>query len=231
MTNPGRARSPTALDLLFGSADAPEALAREIMARGVDQTLGLGNLPPAVRATAVREAATVAAGLLQADVIELLVGGWREYREIVAAARSTLAVPGSTELVGLVTHQVTVAQHPSVSVLVDSRRVGTLQLDLSLVFTVTAMEAQISGGRLVALHSGRCDVTAALAVQGIELMARQAHFDLPGVVTIGQGIRLLPAAEYAAGTHAAGEHRSGPAAASTPWWENVARVPPPGRPS
>lgn len=229
MTNPGGARSPTALGLLFESADPPEALAREILALGGDQTLGLGNLPAAVRATAVREAATVAAGLLQVDLVGVLVGGWREYRDIVGAARRTLAAPGSSELVSMVTHQVTVAQHPSVSVLVDSRRVATLQLDLSVVFDVMALLAGISGGRLVALHSGRCDVTVTLAVQGTELLAKRAHLELPGVVAVGQGIRLLPVGEYPVGAYAGSEHPSGPPAASRPWWESAGRVPPPGR--
>ncbi len=229
MTNPGGARSPTAPDLLFESADPPEALAREILALGGDQTLGLGNLPPAVRATAVREAATVAASLLQVDLIGVLVGGWREYRDIVGAARRTLAAPGSTELVSMVTHQVTVAQHPSVSVLVDSRRVATLQLDLSVVFDVMALLAGISGGRLVALHSGRCDVTVTLAVQGTELLAKRAHLELPGVVAVGQGIRLLPVGEYPVGAYAGSAHPSGPPAASRPWWESAGPVPPPGR--
>jgi hypothetical protein len=198
MTNPGGARSPTALDLLFESADAPEALAREILALGGDQTLGLGSLPPSVRTTAVREAATVAAGLLQVDLVGVLVAGWREHRDIVAAARRTLAVPGSTELVSMATHQVTVAQHPSVSVLVDGRRVATLQLELSIVFDISALLALIRAGRLAGLHSGRCDVTVTLAVQGTELLARQAHLELPGVVAVGRGIRLLPEREYPA---------------------------------
>lgn len=229
MTNPAGARSPTALDLLFESADPPEALAREILALGGDQTVGLGNLPPALRATAVRETATVAAGLLQVDLIGVLAAGWREHREIVGAARRTLAAPGSTELVSMVTHQVTVAQHPSVSVLVDSRRVATLQLDLSIVFDVRALLAGISGGRLVALHSGRCDVTVTLAVQGTELLARRAHLELPGVVSVGQGLRLLPVGEYPADPYAGSKRPSGPPAASKPWWESAARVPPPGR--
>jgi len=247
MTISGGARAPTALDLLFESASAPEALAREILAVGGDRTLGLGNLPPAVRGTAVREAATVAAGLLQVDLIDVLVSGWREYRDIVAAARRTLAAPGTTELVSMVTHQVTVAQHPSVSVLVDSRPVATLRLDLSVVFDVRALLAGISGGRLVALHSGRCDVTVTLAVQGTELLAKRAHLELPGTVQAGQGIRLLPSREYPAGgspagayagsQYASGAHagsgypsgRADPPAASTPWWERAGRVSPPVR--
>lgn len=229
MTNPGGARSPTALDLLLDSADPPEALARKILALVADQNLGLGNLPSAVRATAVREASAVAANLLQVDLVGALVGGWRDYRDIVASARATLAAPGSTELVSMVTHEVTVTQHPSVSVLVDNRRVAVLQLDLSIVFDVSALLAVISGGYLVAIDSGRCDVTVTLAIQGTELMTRQAHLELPGVIKPGHPIRLLPAGEYAAARHTLVEHPPGPAAAATPSGDGATRVPTPGR--
>jgi hypothetical protein len=76
-------------------------------------------------------------------------------------------------------------QQPYVTVLVDGHQVATVQLGLSLVFEVTALLAGISAGRLAAVHTGRCDVTAALAIQGAELVTREAHFELPG-----QGARL-----------------------------------------
>jgi hypothetical protein len=75
-------------------------------------------------------------------------------------------------------------------------QVATIQLGLSLVFRVTAMGAGISAGRLVALHSGRCDLTAILAVQGTTVLTRQAHLMLPGVIPVSPGIRLLAAGDY-----------------------------------
>ncbi len=238
MTSLDGGRSPTALDLLFGpGADAPAALAREILSAG--DALPLGSLPAATREAAVREAATVAASLRHVDLIGVLVAGWREHRDIVSAARRTLATPGSTELVSLIRHQVTMTQDPSVSVLVDGRRVATLRLGLSIVSDVNALLAGISGGYLVTLHSGRCDITVTLAVQGTDLLARQAHLELPGVVSAGRGIRLLPAAEYAAAGHSAGGPRrtgvlaglNDPPEAPVPWWQKTGRVPPPGRPA
>jgi hypothetical protein len=214
MTSPAEARAPDALNLLLQSPDPPETLAREILALGTENTLNLGNLPRPVRETAVREAARVAADLLQADLIGVLVSGWREYRDIVAAARRTLAAPGSPELVSVATHEVTVDQHPSVNVLVDSRRVADLELDLSIVCDVSALLLLISGGYLVAIRSGRCDVTVTLAIQGTEQMSRQTRLDLPGVVKIGRGIRLLPVTEYPVSARAGGEHPSGSTAAS-----------------
>jgi hypothetical protein len=73
--------------------------------------------------------------------------------------------------------------------------VPVIQLGLSVVMRVHAMTAGISAGRLVALHSGRCDITATLAVQGINVLSRQAHLMLPGVIPLSPGIRLLAAGD------------------------------------
>jgi hypothetical protein len=202
MTTAGVGSPPTALELLFGPhTDAAEILAGEILSPGGDQNLGraLAHLPETTRKAAVQETASTTAALLNADLIGVLVGGWREHRDIVSAARRTLATPGSTEVVRMIGHEVTVDQRPSISVLVDGRPVATLQLGLSIVFDVSALLLVISGGRLVAIHSGRCEITVTLAVQGTDLIVRHAHLELPGVIPIQQRIRLLPASEYPTG--------------------------------
>jgi|ERR1039457_640568 hypothetical protein len=194
----------TTLDLLFGPGqEAPGVLADQILSAGGSLGRALENLPKATCEAAVREATTQAAGLLDIDLISLLVAGWRAHHDLAAAARHTLVTPGSTELVDLVTHQITTTQQPSVTVLIDGHRVATLQLDLSVMFDVTALGAGISAGRLVTLHSGRCDITATLAIQGTNVITRQAHLELPGIIPLGPGIRLLPARNYPVGTEQA----------------------------
>jgi len=202
MTSALQDRPRTALDLLFGPGNnAPAALAQQIVSAGTDGDLGraLENLPRATREAAVREATATAAGLLDVDLIDVLVAGWRKHHDLIGAARRTVAAPGSVELVDMAAHQVTMSQHPSVTVLVDGVRVATLQLGLSVVFAVSALLAKISGGRLTALHSGHCDVTATLAIDGSDVVTRQAHLELPGVIQLGQGIPLLAAHDYPAG--------------------------------
>jgi hypothetical protein len=199
MTPAERARPRTATELLFGPGeDAAGALAERMARAGADGNLGtdLEHLPAAARAAAVREVAGQAAGLLDVNLADVLVAGWREHHELAAAAQRTLAVPGSTELVSLAAHQISTEQRPYVTVLVDGHRVATVELGLSLALVVTALLAVISAGRLVALHTGRCDVTATLAIQGSDLVIRQAHFELPGVMLLSPGIRLLPARCY-----------------------------------
>ena len=96
----------------------------------------------------------------------------------------------------MVGHEVTVDQQPAVKVLVDGRPVATLQLGLSIEFDVNALVLGISGGLLSAVHSGHCDITVTLAVQGTDLAVRHAHLELPGVIPLRRGIKLLPDGAY-----------------------------------
>ena len=219
----------TALALLFGQeADSQDAIADRIESADPENLdRALEGLPKATREAAVREVAAATAGLLNVNLIDMLVAGWRKHHDLTSAARRTLAAPDSTELVQLATHQVTDAQQPYVSVLVDGHRVATLNLDLSVVFVISALLAGIKAGRLVALHSGHCDITATLALEGTDVVSRRAHLDLPGVKSLGQGIRLLPAQDYLPGAGppgtAGGERPEGqrprPVGDARRWWE------------
>ena len=226
MTSAGEGGTPTALDLLFGpDTDAVEILADGILSSGSQSLAGaLAQLPEPTRKAAAQEAATAAAALLKVDLVSVLVRGWRQRRDIVSAARRTLAAPGSTELVSMSSHEITLDQRPSVSVLVDGRRVATLQLGLSIVFDLNGVLLGISGGRLTGVHSGRCDITATLAVQGTDLLVRRAHLELPGVISLRRGIRLLPADEYPAGAGQAESPDDDPARQLAPEWEDSIQV-------
>jgi hypothetical protein len=194
--------TPSALDLLFGpDVDAAEILAAEILSPGGDQSLGraIAHLSETTRQAAAQEAAATMAALLKVDLAGVLVRGWSEHRDIVSAARRTLAVHDSTELVSMSSHEVTLDQRPSVSVLVDGHQVATLQFGLSIVFEINALLLGISRGRLVTVRSGRCNVTATLAVQGSDLFVRHARLELPDVLRLRRGFRLLPADAYPAG--------------------------------
>jgi hypothetical protein len=190
----------TILDLLFGAkadADSVRALADEITSPGSNQAFdrALADLPEATSKAAVQEAATAAAALLKVDPVDMLARGWREHRDIVTAARRTLATPGSTELVSMSEHEVTLGRNPSIRVLVDGRQIATVQLGLSVVFAVKALLLSVSGGKVAAVRSGSCDITITLAVQGTELISRRVHLELPGVMSL-RGFRVLPADEY-----------------------------------
>src|SRR4029077_9656175 len=168
-------------------------------------------LPRVTREAAVREAAVIAVGLLKIDLMEVLVSGWREHRDIFTAARRTLDIPGSKELVGLAPHRITTVQQPSVGILVDNHRVHTLQLGLSIFFEVTGLGAGIHAGRLAAVHAGRGDLGVALTIHELEVLTNRTHLELPGVRSLQRGFRLLPAGAYPDESHGhpGGQHPGG----------------------
>jgi hypothetical protein len=197
VTTPAPDGALTAADLLFGSSDnAHEALTRHVMSAGRTTIRALERLPRVTREAAVREAAVAAAGLLRVDLMEVLVAGWREHRDIFSAARRTLDMPGSKELVGLAPHRITTVQQPSVGILVDGHRVHTLQLGLSIFFEVTGLVAGIHAGRLAGLHAGRGHIGVALTIHELEVLTKRTHLELPGVIALKRGFRLLPASAY-----------------------------------
>ena len=197
MTTAGPDGVLTAADLLFGSSeDAHEALTRHVMSSGRSLARALVRLPRVTREAAVRDAAVAAAGLLKVDLMDVLLAGWREHRDIFSAARRTLATPGSKELVGLAPHRVSTVQQPAVSILIDGHRVHTLQLGLSIIFEVTGLVAGIGAGRLARVHAGRGEIGVALTVHELEVLTKRSHLELPGAIALKSGFRLLPASEY-----------------------------------
>jgi hypothetical protein len=194
MTPPSQDSPQTVLDLLLTpEEDGPGAVVPELLSFGATGDLGrvLKNVPATLREAAVRETNNAAKGLLDVDLTGFLVSGWQKHREVIAAARRTVAAPGSIELVDLATHQITTTWHAAVHLVVDNQRVATVELGLSVVFDISALVAGIRGGRLVAVHSGRCDVTATLTVQDTKVISRQVHLELPGIIPLGRGIGLL----------------------------------------
>jgi len=213
MSATGSTQTLSALALLTDPGQPlPEVAGRPLLSAQVAGDLpGLDRLPQITRDAAVREVWAAVAGLLDVNVIGVLVSAWRMHHDLTSAARRTLAVPGSAELVPLAEHQITGAMHPYVTVFVDGYQVATIHVDLSLVFDVKALVTGIRDGRLVALHSGHCDVTATLAIEGTDVASRQTSFQLPDVIPLSPGIRLLAATAYPAGRGYAG---TAPATAS-----------------
>ena len=197
--HPGTAHPDTALDVLFGPGqDSPAAIAHRLRSADLGADLGgtLDRVPPLTREAAIRQVSTTAAELLDVSLADVVVAGWRQHGDLSGAARRTLDAPGSAELVELASHQLTAHQDPYVSVLVDGHQVGTVRFGITLGFSVSPQLAEIREGWLTAVHSGRCQLTVALAVQDITVVSEQGQLDLPGMVALRRGIPLLPPGEY-----------------------------------
>jgi hypothetical protein len=127
---------------LFGDTqDTGQALAQALDEKGVLGPLGEGlqRLSQAGRQAADRQVATVANGLLDLDLGDLVVAGWRKQAALAAAAKRTIAIPGSSEIVELATHRITSVHRPLVKLLINDVHVATVNFELRIEFLVRAL--------------------------------------------------------------------------------------------
>jgi hypothetical protein len=180
--------------LLGDTTDTVELLTRSLSEQGLSPftTQGLRNLSSSALQAVNHEIATVADGLLDLDLGDILMSGWRKYTDLTKAAERTLASPGSEEIVVLATHRVSSTHHPSVELLVDGVTVHTFAFELTVVFDLTGVAAVIRQGGLVALRGGECVITATLTLERTPLeLSRKGRVDLALVIALHRPIPLV----------------------------------------
>jgi hypothetical protein len=182
----GSARPLTAAHLLFGEDQDTEPA----LARALDDNRALDSLDTALRQVsqagrqaADRQVATVAHGLLDLDLGERVVAGWRKEGELAAAAERTAADSDSAEVVELASQRITSKHRPNVDVFINDVHMATIGFELDLEFLVKTLVATVRGGHIVSLHSGSCEATGTLAAEGVQVASRRISFELPLVIS------------------------------------------------
>ena len=157
----------------------------------------LARLVPEARQAADDTLAAVTAGLLEFDLGDVLIYGWRTHDRLVKAARQTMRVPGRQEVVQLGCHQFTWTKNPTIDLLVDGARVHTFRFQLTIVFEINVASAIVQEGKLAALKAGDSSVTGTLTLEmprgDIQLLERKRRINLHLIVRLRSGIPLLPA--------------------------------------
>jgi hypothetical protein len=187
MTTAIPTRPLTTSAFLFGGAqDSAEALAHTLKEQGVFGPLGaaLRSVSQTGREAAGNQIATVAHELLDHDLGEFAVAGWRKHAALTAAADRTRANPGSSEVVDLASHRITSVHRPYVELLLNDVHIATVRFELRVEFLVKALAATVRRGHVVALGFGACDVTATLAAEGVQLVKQQARLDVSLLIPV-----------------------------------------------
>ena len=190
-----------------------ELLAQDHVLDSADK--GLTSVSGAMHRVVGREIAKVVDGVLELDVVDVLVGGWRRHRILKEAARRTLTATDAEEIIDLATHRITLKHEPHVDVMLDGAPVARVAFALEVTADVKGFVATVERGRLVAFDAGRCLVRGKLSAEGVKLVERELDMALPLVVVhLGDGLELLTAEERtavaAAARQAAGDGRQNP---------------------
>ena len=180
----------TVRDLLYGDAPVEPTQA---LADSLQQSGTVSNLVarfPGVSSLVEGEVAKEIDGLLSQSVLDLAVDGWKKFTELMDAARRTGDNPAAREAVKLVTHRIEFSHPWTVEVLVNGKSAGTLEVELAVSLDIDVVVLVVQRGRITAIESGRCFVTAALEIAQTEVVKRQGRFNLGGEIPLGRGLML-----------------------------------------
>jgi hypothetical protein len=179
--------------ILFGEEDAGDAVRSALRDWGALKTVsdGLDRIPIGLRKAAFDRLGGVVSESLEFDVMSVLKLGWQRYSSLTDAARRSLETPGSEEVVELATHRITSTHEPHVEIIFDDMPIGTVALRIDLRFDLHAVQAVITGGRMVALRSGRADLEVDLSCEGVPVRSATRSMDLNLVMELGTGIDLV----------------------------------------
>ncbi len=168
----------TARDVLFDEQGT--GLARTLLDSGAVRTgiRGVRRLSASVTRTVTEELGAVGEELLEIDLGDALVAGWRTHASLEQAARRTLERPHSEEVVVLAAHTITSTHRPAVDLCVDGVVVNSFEFELVVVLVLTGVAAVVRAGQLVAVRGGRCDATVTLSLEGARLLRRERSLDL-----------------------------------------------------
>jgi hypothetical protein len=138
---------------------------------------------------------SVVESLLDVDLGEAALAGWKIHDRLLEAARATRSTPGVTEIVDLASHDVRSTWRPKIEVLLGSAQVARLTLELTITLRMVSVTAVVRAGKLTRIGGGRCDVLTEVVMADRMLFEHTVPlaaelFSLP----IGRGIRLVAAA-------------------------------------
>src|SRR5215813_573695 len=133
MTSAAAQAGLTARTFLLGSGQGDDSakIQRLMSQHDLFSTVGgdLSRMTRQGREAAEEGLASATAGLLDVDLGDLAIYGWRTHESLVEAARRTVRTPGLQEVVQLASHRISTIRHPTIEVLVDGVKVHTFRFE------------------------------------------------------------------------------------------------------
>lgn len=149
--------------------------------------------------------------VLDLNVVDLLVNGWRRHAEVRKQLQTTAEDPSRTALVHLAEHTVESSHAPSVEVRAQGQVLVTLTLAVEIAFEVEAVALTIRGGEIREVRPGRITARGSLKLENSVILERElATIHLPGRVEIAGASEAPPRHRRIVST--AGPRANGPQA-------------------
>lgn len=106
------------------------------------------NLQEVSQANLYREVTEKLDDILDVDLTNVLVGGWKKGREILKYADGGKYPPEATYLVHLAEHTIASEHRPYIEILVDEQPVGRVEFKIKIALTLQGVILRIQGGHI-----------------------------------------------------------------------------------
>ena len=129
--------------------------------------------------------------LLEYDLGTVIVSAWESHRLLAKYADSSAYPPNQTILVPVAQHKIESTHQPYIEIKVDEAAVGRLDFDIRLTLDLEGLVLKVRDGQVREICGGACRGAGTLRCGDVVLKEHTArHFDLPGKIDLGAGIRI-----------------------------------------
>ena len=123
--------------------------------------------------------------LLEINVVEVLLAGWKKHKEVRAQLRVTAADPSRTVMVYIGHHTLDSTHKPSIELRSYGRRLVELSFPIDLTFEIEAVELTLRAGAVTQIRSGEVKVRGTVKLENAVLLERAlAPIRLPGRIVL-----------------------------------------------
>ena len=123
--------------------------------------------------------------LLDINVVDVLIGGWRSHQDVRRELRLTADNPSRKAMVHLAHHSIQSTHTPSVEVRAQGRTLAEMSFPLELTFEIEAVGLTLHGGAIREIRPGEVKVRGTLKLENSVLLEREhAPIALPGTISL-----------------------------------------------
>jgi hypothetical protein len=175
--------------LLARTEEAREAI--EKSPAGAKLKEAVGKLPGIEWGPVAKEIEAKIGDVLDVDIVSVLLGGWKKYRQLQQYRDPAKYPPEETILLSLTEHSIASSHHPKIEILAGEVPVGTLEFTITLALKLEGVVLKVRGGKIREIAAGRCRGKGSLECAGVTLLEKETDsVELPGRVGLGDGIDI-----------------------------------------
>lgn len=129
--------------------------------------------------------------LLEVRFVDILLGAWTKYDEIIKYGDPASHPPEEAHLVPLIEHTVVSTHDPAVEIQVGETFCEKVPFKIELTLKLSGMMLQIRAGRILKIYTGRCQGSGSVKCSGITLLEKEAmDIHLPDMMDLGEGVAI-----------------------------------------